>query len=195
MPDNVALYEKVTSMGGCGSSGKCAIDAADRSFSAGHLHQGLGRRRSTPKKFVISLLSLDNSGDLFRKAALATLYVHFVVVMFNIFWLIVVPVGAWQAWRFVHNYWWRLVHLLALMLVAAQTLAGRLCFLTSFQDYLQGQSGAPMEPPSLLTRVVARAVFWPLPDWVFAPLYVLALAFAAILWIAVPPVHVPRLNR
>lgn len=67
----------------------------------------------------------------FRTAALAVLYFHFAVVVFNLFWLVIVPIGAWQEWPFVRNYWWRAVHLLALVLVAIQAALGRLCFLTT----------------------------------------------------------------
>ncbi len=129
------------------------------------------------------------SPALFQAAALAVLYFHFAVVVFNVFWLVIVPIGAWQEWPFVRNYWWRAVHLLALALVAVQAVAGRLCFLTTIQDYLQTRAGGSIQPSSLLTRLVERAVFWPLPDWIFAPLYLLALTWAAILWITVPPVR------
>ena len=119
-------------------------------------------------------------------AALAVLYFHFVVVLFNVFWLIAVPVGSWLGWRFVRNYWWRAAHIGVLILVAAQAVAGRLCFLTIVQNNLQGRAG-DITPPSLLTRIVTHAIYWPLPDWAFAPLYVLALIWAVLLWI-----HVPR---
>ena len=122
----------------------------------------------------------------YETAALAVLYFHFAVVVFNVFWLAAVPLGAWLGWPFVRNYWWRAAHIAALILVAAQAVAGRLCFLTILQDYLQGRAG-DVSPPSLITRIVMRAIYWPLPDWVFAPLYVLALVLAALLWICVPP--------
>lgn len=119
-------------------------------------------------------------------AAWAVLYFHFAVVLFNVFWLIAVPLGAWLGRDFVRSFRWRIVHLVALVTVAAQAAAGRLCFLTIVQNDLQAAGGGAA-PPSLLTRLIIRAIYWPLPDWAFAPLYVLALAFAAFLWFAVPP--------
>jgi hypothetical protein len=119
-------------------------------------------------------------------AALAVLYFHAAVVVFNVFWLVAVPLGAWFGWGFVRSFWWRTVHLAALVVVAAQAAVGRLCFLTILQNDLQAAS-AQVTPPSLPTRIVMDAIYWPLPDWVFAPLYVLALGFAAFLWFAVPP--------
>jgi hypothetical protein len=126
-------------------------------------------------------------------AALAVLYFHFAVVLFNVFWLVAVPLGAWFGWSFVRSFRWRILHLAALVVVAAQAAAGRLCFLTILQNNLQTASGGAT-PPSFATRIVMDAIYWPLPDWVFAPLYVLALAFAAFLWFVVPPRRPHRFN-
>jgi hypothetical protein len=141
----------------------------------------------------MALFPLFESPAAYQTAALAILYFHFAVVVFNVFWLVAVPIGAWLEWRFVRNYRWRIAHIAALILVAAQAVAGRLCFLTIMQDYLQGRAGGQIGPPSLLTRIVTRAIYWPLPDWVFAPLYVLALVFAVLLWIFVPPRRTHRM--
>lgn len=119
-------------------------------------------------------------------AALAVLYFHVIVVLFNVFWLAAVPLGGWLGWHFVRSFGWRIVHLAALVIVAAQAAAGRLCFLTILQNDLQAASGGAA-PPSLLTRLALDAIYWPLPGWAFAPLYMLALAFAGFLWFAVPP--------
>ena len=137
------------------------------------------------------MLLLDSPAS-HEMAALAVLYFHFAVVLFNLFWLIAVPVGAWLGLRFVRNYWWRAAHIAVLILVAAQAVAGRLCFLTILQNNLQGRAG-DITPPSLITRIVTRAIYWPLPDWAFAPLYVLALVWAALLWIYVPPRRTHRM--
>ena len=126
-------------------------------------------------------------------AGLAVLYFHFAVVLFNVFWLVAVPLGAWFGWTFVRSFRWRIIHLAALVVVAAQAALGRLCFLTILQNDLQAASGSATQP-SLPTRIVMDAIYWPLPDWVFAPLYILALAFAAILWITVPPRRLRRLK-
>ena len=125
--------------------------------------------------------------ETFRFAANAVLYLHFAVVLFNIFWLAAVPLGAWRGWEFVRSFWWRAAHLASLAVVALQVLLGRLCFLTDLQDYFTQRAGGLDADPSLLTRVVTQAVYWPLPPWSFLVLYVLAAGFAVLLWFAVPP--------
>ena len=43
--------------------------------------------------------------------ATAVLIAHLGVVVFNIFGMVAVPLGAWLGWRFVRGFWWRLIHL------------------------------------------------------------------------------------
>jgi hypothetical protein len=114
----------------------------------------------------------------------AVLAAHVAVILFNVFGLVAVPVGAICNWRFVHIRWWRVLHLLSLAVVAAQALAGQACFLTIWQNDLAG-SAQPATP--LIVRWIDQVVYWRLPIWVFAALYGLVFAYAlALLWL-VPP--------
>jgi hypothetical protein len=114
----------------------------------------------------------------------AVLALHLGVIGFNLFGLLAIPLGAWCGWRFVRVAWWRILHVLALAAVAGQALAGRACFLTRWQDALEGRAGAPAP---LIMRFVDRVIFWPLPLWVFALLYLLVWFYVlALLWL-VPP--------
>ena len=124
---------------------------------------------------------------LLLDAARIVLYLHFAVVLFNIFWLIAVPIGAWRGWKFVLSFWWRAAHLISLLIVALQAIAGNLCFLTVFQYDLGSAAGGSAEPQSLIDLIVTRAVFWPLPMWAFVVLYTVAFVYAAALWWIVPP--------
>ena len=126
------------------------------------------------------------SPEVLRALASAILYVHFAVVLFNLFWLAAVPIGAWRHWDFVRSFWWRAAHLASLAVVAFQVIAGSLCFLTVWQNDLLREAGGT-EDASIIERLVTRAVFWPLPIWAFAVLYVAALAYAVALWWLVPP--------
>jgi hypothetical protein len=128
---------------------------------------------------------------LFRAAAAAVLYTHFALVLFNVFWLIAVPLGAWRGWRFVRSFGWRTAHLVSLAVVALQVLLGRFCFLTIWQNDLISAAGGPPATPSLIERLVTRAIFWPLPMWAFIVLYVGALVYTLALWRLVPPKFLP----
>jgi hypothetical protein len=116
--------------------------------------------------------------------AQAVLGVHLVVIAFNVFGLIAIPLGGWLGWRWVRVRWCRWLHLASMALVAIQAVAGQICVLTVLQARLSGSSGAP-EP--LIMGVVNRLIFWPLPLWAFAVFYVLLLAYVLALLKLVPP--------
>jgi hypothetical protein len=119
--------------------------------------------------------------------ALAVLAVHVAIIAFNIFGLVVVPIGGWRGWRFVRILWWRTLHLAALAVVALQAVVGRACFLTLWQAALEQDAGAPASRLPLIARWIDGAIYWNLPIWIFAALYVAVLLYAVALWRLVPP--------
>jgi len=115
-----------------------------------------------------------------------TLYVHFLVVAFNIGALILIPCGKILGWEFVRIFWWRALHIVSMLVVAVQPAFGQLCFLTTIEHYFRYQAGAYI-PPSGADEWVRAAIFWPLPFWAFIPLYLIALGLAVWFWIWVRP--------
>ena len=119
--------------------------------------------------------------------ALGVLAVHVATIVFNVFGLVVVPIGGWLGWRFVRIFWWRAMHLVALAIVALQAVFGRACFLTLWQAALEQDAGAPASRLPLIARWVDSAIYWNLPIWFFAALYVAVLVYARARWRLVPP--------
>ena len=119
----------------------------------------------------------------------AVLFLHVVVVAFNAFGLVAIPIGAWRGWTFVRIFWWRAVHVGLLTVVALQALFGRACFLTLWQYALEERTG---DSTPLIQKWVEMLIFWQLPLWVFAVLYVLVLIYAGLLWHWIPPQRYPR---
>jgi hypothetical protein len=111
----------------------------------------------------------------------AVLSAHLAIILFNVFGLVAVPLGAVCGWRFVRVRWWRILHIALLAAVAMQAVLGRACFLTLWQTALSGAVG---EQTPLLVHWVNSVIYWPLPIWVFAMLYVLVFGYAlALLWL------------
>ena len=109
---------------------------------------------------------------------------HVVVIAFNFFGLVAIPLGAALGWAWVRISWWRLLHLASLAVVALQAVLGRACFLTIWQDAL---TGAGRSEPPLIMRWVNSVIYWPLPIWAFTVAYLLIFAYTAALWRWVPP--------
>ena len=116
-------------------------------------------------------------------AILFLIVLHFAIIVFNVAGCVLVPIGAWRHWRWVHAFWWRLAHLLSLAVVALQALFGRACFLTIWQGKLSGVTQA--QP--MIAGWIDRLIYWSLPLWVFAAAYVVVFAYVIALWFLVPP--------
>jgi hypothetical protein len=125
-----------------------------------------------------ALASVSNSGPL----AAAVLAAHLVVIGFNLFGLVAIPMGAWRGWDWVRIRWWRWLHVGSLAVVALQAVAGRACFLTLWQGDLEGAG----EATPLIARWVNGLIYWDLPLWAFTAVYVLVFVYVLALLRLVP---------
>jgi Protein of Unknown function (DUF2784) len=120
-------------------------------------------------------------------AATFILLIHLMVIAFNVFGLVVIPVGKWLGWGFVRGFWWRFAHVLTLAVVALQAVLGRACFLTIWESALRTDVETAGAPPPMIATWVNDLLYWPLPLWAFAMGYVGVLLYALLLWRWVPP--------
>ncbi|MDP1718017.1 MAG: DUF2784 domain-containing protein [Burkholderiales bacterium] len=112
------------------------------------------------------------------------LILHFAFVMFIVGGFALIWIGAALGWRWVRNLWFRVAHLVAIVFVAGEALAGVWCPLTVWEDMLRGGERGEM---SFIARWVHRILFYSLPDWVFTFTYlVFALVVAATWWLVRP---------
>lgn len=108
------------------------------------------------------------------------LIVHFAFVLFIVGGLALIWMGAALCWRWVRNFWFRVAHLVAIIFVAAEALAGVWCPLTVWEDLLRGGTRGET---SFIARWIHRILFYNFPEWVFTVSYVVfALAVAATWW-------------
>ncbi len=125
--------------------------------------------------------------DIAMMLARVTLYLHFLVVAFNIGGLIVIVAGKILAWAFTRVFWWRALHAASMALVALQASLGQYCFLTLTQIDFERAADGPVSS-FWLDDWISAAVFWPLPLSLFVPLYLCGLGLTLWLWIWVRPI-------
>jgi hypothetical protein len=118
----------------------------------------------------------------------ALLVVHFAFVAFVVIGLLVIWIGRWRRWPFVRNLWFRLAHLAAIAIVAAQSLASFACPLTTWEDRLRLLAGgAQRYESSFVQHWLHRLIFFDWSERVFTTVYVVFLLIVAVsLWL-VPP--------
>jgi Protein of Unknown function (DUF2784) len=111
------------------------------------------------------------------------LAVHLIVVVFIGGGLLAIWLGAALGWRWVRTFWLRLAHLAAIGCIALQTLLGRACPLTMWEDYLRGAS----TEAGFVERWLERLIYFDWPPWVFTLLHVGFAVLVLATWWLVPP--------
>jgi hypothetical protein len=110
------------------------------------------------------------------------LAVHFLFVLFVVGGLAVILAGA-RRWPWVRNRAFRIAHVAATVVVAAESLLGIACPLTVWEDALRG--GGPAR--SFVGRWVAWLLYYDAPEWAFTVAYCAFALAVAWTWHALPP--------
>ena len=119
-----------------------------------------------------------------RLLADAVLILHFAYVAFVVGGLGAVWLGYALGWRWVRNWWFRILHFAAIALVAIEAVAGVICPLTWLEDWLRpGQESAT----GFVQRWLHALLFYDWPLWVFSVLYLSFAALVAVTFVLLPP--------
>ncbi len=111
------------------------------------------------------------------------LLLHFALAAFIVLGLPLVWIGALLDWNWTRNRALRYTHVAAILVVAAESLAGSVCPLTRWEDALR--TGA--DGRSFIARWMTRLLYYDFPEWAFTLAYVLyALATLATLRLIAP---------
>ncbi len=117
---------------------------------------------------------------LFADAVLA---LHAAIVLFVVGGLAYVLAGHRRGWPGARSLVFRLAHLLAIGVVAAQAWLGHLCPLTTLEMWLRRQAGQTTYGESFIAHWFGRLLYWEAPGWVFIAAYTaFGLAVLAAWW-------------
>ena len=123
----------------------------------------------------------------YRIAADLVLAVHAAFVLFVTLGLILVVVGGLRGWRWVRNPWFRLAHLLAIVVVVAQAWLGMLCPLTTLETTLRTRAGDAVYGGSFIAYWLETFLYYQAPPWVFAACYTVFGLLVVASWVVVRP--------
>jgi hypothetical protein len=109
------------------------------------------------------------------------LITHTSVVLFIVAGFVLIWIGYFRNWKFVRNFYFRVAHLLAMGFVAVQTILGKDCPLTIWENQLRVKGGAIANyEGTFIGHWLGKILFFELSPKVFVILY--ALLFALIAW-------------
>ena len=107
----------------------------------------------------------------YQLAADALLLLHFLFVCFVVLGLLLIFIGKWRGWRWIRNFWFRVAHLLAIAVVAAQSWFGMICPLTVWEMELRERGGGQVYTGAFIAHWIEQLLYYRAPNWVFALVY------------------------
>ncbi len=116
------------------------------------------------------------------------LVVHVAFIAFVIFGLILTWIGWVRRWGWVRNLWFRLAHLAAIGVVAAQALFGIICPLTLWEDELRLLAGGEERyAGSFIQHWLHQLIFFEAEGYVFTIAYVTFFLAVVLSFLVIPP--------
>jgi Protein of Unknown function (DUF2784) len=113
------------------------------------------------------------------------LIVHFAIAVFIVLGLPCIWIGAALGWRWVHRFAFRAAHLVAILLVAVESLLGLPCPLTVWEDALRGNA----TEQGFVQRWLAQLLYYDWQPWIFNLIYAAFALLVIATWWFVPPRH------
>ncbi len=112
---------------------------------------------------------------------------HVAYVSFVIVGQIAVLLGAALHWQWVRNRAFRLLHLVAIVVVAAEAVLGFPCPLTVWETRLRRLAGQQAAEGTFIGRWLHDLLFFDFPPWVFTTIYVSFAVLVLTTLLFVPP--------
>ena len=120
-------------------------------------------------------------------AADAILLIHVLFVIFVVLGLLLVFAGKIFAWGWVHNFSFRLAHLVAIGVVVLQSWLGAICPLTVWEMNLREKAGDSVYEGSFIAHWLQTLLYYRAEEWVFVLLYTLFAVLVVASWYWVRP--------
>ncbi|MCI0377380.1 MAG: DUF2784 domain-containing protein [Gemmataceae bacterium] len=106
--------------------------------------------------------------------------IHLGYVSFVVLGQLFILFGILFRWSWIRNFWFRAIHLGMILIVAAESLGGLMCPLTTWENKLRVLAGQPVQGDSFIARLVDEVMNFnsiPFNHWIFTASY---LGFAAL---------------
>jgi Protein of Unknown function (DUF2784) len=123
----------------------------------------------------------------FPLAADAVLLLHVAFVAFVVLGLFAIYTGAALSWAWVRNPLFRILHLVAIVVVAVQAWLGIVCPLTTIEMALRARAGDVVYSGTFISHWLQELLYYEAPEWTFQVCYTVFALLVAISWPLVRP--------
>jgi hypothetical protein len=117
----------------------------------------------------------------------AIVALHFAYVSFVVFGQLLILVGIALRWRWVRNVWFRVAHLLAIVIVGLEAVCGIDCPLTVWEDALRHRAGQDISQGSFLGRFLHNTIFYDCEPWILNAGHIGFALLVIATFLAAPP--------
>ena len=108
---------------------------------------------------------------------------HFCIFLFITLSFFLIPLGYYLKWEWVKNKYYRLIHLVLMVIIFIETILGFMCPLTILENFLRND----IEINNKITQIIHQIMYWDLPTYQFIILYLLSLLYLIFLWFFFKP--------
>ena len=128
-----------------------------------------------------------NEPFFYLLAADALLLLHIMFVAFVVLGLLFIFTGAALSWTWIRNPIFRIIHLLAIIVVAVQAWLGVVCPLTVIEMNFRARAGDAVYNGTFISHWLQELLYYAAPDWIFQVCYTAFGILVIISWILVRP--------
>src|ERR1051326_3690893 len=113
--------------------------------------------------------------------------IHIAYVVYVVGGLIAILIGAWRRRNWIRNPWFRLTHLLAILIVVMEIFLKLNCPLTTWENSARAAGHQTVDGSAFMDRLLTFILIGAAPRWIINGLYFLfAVAIAATFFFAPP---------
>jgi hypothetical protein len=101
--------------------------------------------------------------------------------------LVAILIGAWRGRKWIRNPWFRVTHLLAILIVVMETFLKLNCPLTTWEDQARAAAQQPADGSAFMDRLLSFILIGTAPRWLINGAYlVFGIAIVATFFLAPP---------
>lgn len=120
------------------------------------------------------------------------LALHVSIVVFVVVGLLLIILGNIFRWGWVNALWFRAVHLLAIVIVVAESWLGITCPLTTLESWFRAKAQQETYTGSFIEHWLTQLLFYEAPAWIFTLAYSAFAILVLLTWWKFPPKRQPE---
>ena len=124
---------------------------------------------------------------IYRILADMVVAIHLILVGFIVIGMAAILLRIACKWRWVRNFWFRIIHLAMIATVVEKTVFGVKCLLTACENQLRERAGETVQEGTFIGRLLHGILFWDVSPVMLRIVYYLSGLAVLLIFIFAPP--------